>query len=370
MATPHTKPDQFSRPIAQYTQPKELKELGGVYVKNRFLLPRRKDPPKPVNGFTSSILIDGTKIREGKSPWKSAYFYKPYDLEGPSCTIDTTGNLKFTRLNPMTGQKGEEFTIYIVPLPFEVPKDRRSFGGRYEDMWLVSMSRDEVPSYCFWHAYPEGFVLPPAAADDQVAFGLKLDKEFQLEELKRLKQPRQDGSRRLLRVPDINPRIEPELDTRDDRKLWDQAWDRFRQVLEDFHADRTGKQTMNDVINTHFFEEQKLLLIPSIDDDIRFEIQEQNAQRYTDALSSDRFRGVPDNLVTKFTMLYFGLPIAPLTMTNILNSGGDANAADKADPVGGENAGNIQNIIYAEKPLEFLDTYHERFFGYPGLRSK
>jgi hypothetical protein len=88
-----------------------------------------------------------------------------------------------------------------------------------------------------------------------------------------------------------------------------------------------------------------------------------------------RFRGVPDNLATKLTMLHFGLPIEPITLKNVQNCGRvdrDGNDIDKSnaadDP---QEAPRIQKIMWAEKPLEFLDKYNDgRSYRFPKLRSE
>jgi hypothetical protein len=65
-------------------------------------------------------------------------------------------------------------------------------------------------------------------------------------------------------------------------------------------------------------------------------------------------------------MLHFGLPVEPLSLNNILNAGRDEIDPDDAP----EDLPKVQRIMYAEKPLEFLDLYHERSYGFPILRSR
>ncbi len=108
-----------------------------------------------------------------------------------------------------------------------------------------------------------------------------------------------------------------------------------------------------------------LQLIPSQTDGVILDIQTENTELYKTNLASDKFKGVHDNIATKLTMLHFGLPVEPLTLNNILNA--DKDEDDEADPP--EELPRVQRIIYSEKPLEFLDSYHDRSYGYPMLRS-
>lgn len=99
-------------------------------------------------------------------------------------------------------------------------------------------------------------------------------------------------------------------------------------------------------------------------------IQEEHTKDYKKAVGpTGRFRGVPDNLATKLTMLHFGLPIEPMTLKNVQMSGDEGDKT--CEPDDPEEPPMLQKILYAEKPLEFLDKYAEgRSHGWPMLRSE
>jgi hypothetical protein len=157
--------------------------------------------------------------------------------------------------------------------------------------------------------------------------------------------------KRLLRFkPDIMP----------DEAEWDDQKSLLIQELAD--------GTVQSVLDKYFEEGQKLLLLPPPTDGVVLEIQKRNAADYKVLLANGgRFNGQGNNLVTKLTMLHFGLPIAPLTMNNILNAGKEPKTDDPEDDL--EQFSRVQRIMFSEKPLEFLDSYNERNYGFPILRS-
>ncbi|XMA12019.1 hypothetical protein WAI453_004810 [Rhynchosporium graminicola] len=128
-------------------------------------------------------------------------------------------------------------------------------------------------------------------------------------------------------------------------------------------------QSINLVLKTFDIDENNfkaLLLFPPRTDDIVLAIQKEHTELYYAAMGpGGAFEGVNDNLATKITMLYFGLPIEPLTYHNVINCELDQNDSPDDEP----EAPRVQRIIYSEKALEFLDSYHERSFGFPMLRS-
>ncbi|KAK2623737.1 hypothetical protein QTJ16_006918 [Diplocarpon rosae] len=168
-----------------------------------------------------------------------------------------------------------------------------------------------------------------------------------------------------------NPTFAPGITSRDPRwvekrasfveKLQSQA---IKDVLEDAGiTDRAERDASGEEI-FRFGKYRYLQLMPPSADGIVLDTQRENASMYREALQSARFRGVHDNLATKLTMLHFGLPIEPITMNNILFSDQDRDDEPDAPP----EPPQVQRIIYSEKPLEFLDSYHERSYGYPMLR--
>jgi hypothetical protein len=156
-----------------------------------------------------------------------------------------------------------------------------------------------------------------------------------------------DPKRKFDFQPDITP---------DDEK-W-QSW---------FETFQTGLQqgTVLEVLEKYFEEAHLPLVQPAPTDGVIFQLQQNNAAEYRRALAG-RFSSQSDNLITKLTMLHFGLPVEPMTLNNILRAGQDENDPEDAP----EEVPRVQRIMYAEKPLEFLDKYHGRSHGHPMLRSK
>lgn len=154
---------------------------------------------------------------------------------------------------------------------------------------------------------------------------------------------------------EYKPDIEPD----------DDAW----QAKRVYFRDRLQKVSVQTVLDEDLEEAQTLYIQPPMINGEILVVQNEHTKDYQAALSkSGRFHGIPDNLATKFTMLHFGLPVAPLTLNNILRCSKPEDDDDPEDPP--EDLPKYQRIMYAEKPLEFLDEYHERSHGYPILRSK
>ena len=136
---------------------------------------------------------------------------------------------------------------------------------------------------------------------------------------------------------------------------------RFRELLD--------SNSIATVLEAEFEDGQRILVIPPSEDGAILQIQLQNAREYKDFFKPGaRFHGVQDNMVTKLTMLKFGLPTEALTLMNVLRCD---NPVDEDDPPDGpEPVPSIERIMFSEKPLEFLDLYSQRGCGYPIMRSE
>ena len=183
---------------------------------------------------------------------------------------------------------------------------------------------------------------------------------------------RRDQARAIDRIFDERAAQEADAALRDGtRKLrWnlqitqhDAAWQTEHARI---HA-ALASQTVQAVLDAEFEEAQRLLAIPAAREGALLDIQTENAKKYTQALKIAAFAGQKDNLATKFTMLKFGLPIEAMTLNNILNAGKDLPRDDPEDDP--EVPPTHHRVMYAEKTLEFLDTYHDRSWGNPHLRS-
>ena len=160
-----------------------------------------------------------------------------------------------------------------------------------------------------------------------------------------------------LRCPERKKKLDLQLDIKPDDPEWKKWHTLFqKQVLEG---------TVQAILDEHFEEGQKLAFLPPPTQGIILDIQNEHTEEFK-ALLNGQLKGQKSNIITKFTMLHFGLPVEPLILNNILNAGKDEN--DEDDVL--EDLPRVQRIMFAEKPLEFLDVYHERSYGFPILRSK
>jgi hypothetical protein len=141
----------------------------------------------------------------------------------------------------------------------------------------------------------------------------------------------------------------------------------FIKKYNEFKA-KLKNDTVLNVVKNNLLEEHLLLFIPSSQDDEVQKTQLEHTKLYKESLAiGGRFHDAYDNLATKLTLLFFGWPIEPVSKTNIANCDKD-DTNDDPDPE--ESPPRVQKVYYTEKPLEFLNKYNERSYGYPILRSK
>lgn len=238
-------------------------------------------------------------------------------------------------------------------------------GRNIDQLEFYSVDEDELPSYHSWKgdklARIDGFVEEDD--EDRPAKSTPLKKisldEFRREHFAKIDEEEANEPENLLRhMPSITP-SDPN---------WQGVEEYFKWILEE-ERKRSGQNRVHKIIAEEFVTSQQLLLIPAGNSSHRARIQEENAKRYEKLLKT-AFKDKKDNLTTKLTMLCFGLPIAPLTLTNIEYAGGPKDILDTARESDIYDAPTIKRIMWTAKPLEFLDYYNERSYGYPILRSE
>ncbi|KAK0104302.1 hypothetical protein ONS96_005391 [Cadophora gregata f. sp. sojae] len=147
----------------------------------------------------------------------------------------------------------------------------------------------------------------------------------------------------------------------------DQAWiEKREEIVRLIHVEELAPLQVLQILGIKPNSFQELQLLPRMDQDLVLTMQKENTVLYKQALGADgNFSNTHDNLITKLAMLHFGLPIEPITMSNVENchkdEGDDPEDEDVEIP-------RTQRILWSEKPLEFLDCYHERSYGFPMLR--
>ncbi|KAF5632398.1 transaldolase [Fusarium tjaetaba] len=123
-----------------------------------------------------------------------------------------------------------------------------------------------------------------------------------------------------------------------------------------FFTERLKSDTpIRDIVRENFTYNESRMLMPSDRSDVK-ELQAANTKRY-EALLKDRFKGYEDSLATKLTMMYFGLPIAP--MEDILKELSMAMGMGKDVP--------MYNI---KPPMHFLTAHDRRNWGKDSLKAK
>ncbi|KAJ8070160.1 hypothetical protein OCU04_000553 [Sclerotinia nivalis] len=178
-----------------------------------------------------------------------------------------------------------------------------------------------------------------------------IDKYFDEELDKKIFDELNNKSRSLQWMPDIDP----------ESPLW--------QETRAYYAELLKSQKISDVLDDHFEEIQKILINPQAwSNEVQAVRDQQSREYYENIGPNGRFDGQLDNLATKMTMVHFGLPVAPMTLNNImvLTPEWRDSEDDEEDPA--PSPPRTQRIVYSEKPLEFLDSYLERAFGYQIIR--
>ncbi|PNP86400.1 hypothetical protein FNYG_00102 [Fusarium nygamai] len=123
-----------------------------------------------------------------------------------------------------------------------------------------------------------------------------------------------------------------------------------------FFTERLKSDTpIKDIVRENFTYHESRMLMPSDRADVK-ELQAANTKRY-EALLKDRFKGYEDSLATKLTMMYFGLPIAP--MEDILK--------ELSMAVGMQEDVPMYNI---KPPMHFLTAHDRRNWGKDSLKAK
>jgi hypothetical protein len=260
----------------------------------------------------------------------------------PSTTVTITPE-------PLMASEGKNGTKRSAPDVAETPQPKKSklpwpFSG------FLSPGKEKSPSA------PEPEPTPLTMIERAAIRAKKSPDWHQLTEAGRIdaihEAKRELESEKRLRSPEQINKLDLQLDITSD-----EYHSLFQKELP--------KESVAEVLNKHFEEGQKLAIVPPMTQGLILDIQNEHAEEYKKLLKG-QLKGANNNLITKLTMLHFDLPVEPLTLNNILNAGNDENDPEDAP----EDLPRVQRIMYAEKPLEFLDSYHERSYGFPILRSR
>jgi hypothetical protein len=215
---------------------------------------------------------------------------------------------------------------------------------------FLSLEDGELPIFHFW-IDPTIFGKKP----DQMTLAETIDSETHKQRTEDEAKQIEDGLKMRL-MPNITP----------SDQIWVDKLAEFRKLLADYGGNNRN-QSLMDLMKKTFLEDQIRRLAASGEHSLLAMLQVRDQLLYFDNLDNGAFKGVKNNAATKFCMVYFGLPVEPLTLTNILNARkNEDDAREKIEP----DYSILPGIYGAEADLEFLDNYHERAYGYPTLRSK
>jgi hypothetical protein len=329
-------------------------------------------PPDPALRLSRPTLRELAKGNLTGRLGQGARFLSKWLIQCPEITINTNGHYTVQKKKSVpNAPQPRAFTVKTLDIwtgkPGEPYEDRS-----LDDLIFYSVGADELPSYHSWNgdklerresslelerqkeaalAEQEFLESPKPIAD--VIDEYKEKHEAKMEEIV------SNDSENMLRFkPDILP----------SDLAWEGVEEYFKWILQFEREEAPEAPQVYRVLQDELVESQLLLAIPAINSGYRAKIQDENTERYHEALRTT-FQGKPDNLVTKLAMLCFGLPIEPLTVTNVKFAGGleDVPSEDNEKQGHGQI---IERIVWSEKPLEFLDYYNERSYGFPMIRSE
>ncbi|KAM0424195.1 hypothetical protein ACHAPT_010566 [Fusarium lateritium] len=141
----------------------------------------------------------------------------------------------------------------------------------------------------------------------------------------------------------INPTIAPKDDD------WTSTLNTFTELYE-------SEKPVQQILSEHFTHHEARMLIASDRPDIK-NLQYANTERYN-ALLRGRFQGVERNVVSKLTMLYFGLPVEPMNspLDELIN---DLGINEPMVP-----------LYHVQPPLHFLTAHNARNWGKENMRGQ
>ncbi|KAH8847226.1 hypothetical protein MCOR27_005178 [Pyricularia oryzae] len=139
-----------------------------------------------------------------------------------------------------------------------------------------------------------------------------------------------------------------------------QVWDMFDKIRHQ----GDNRMGLDDILEKYFTPHEASLFIPADRErspGIAY-IQRQASRRYHKLVKTERFAGLKqassaEVLISKLTMLYFGLPVAPYTFVSF----------DDKVPGNEDDDGIVYDeveLVHPEyRPLKFLNKYTERSYG-------
>lgn len=309
-------------------------------------------------GELSGLLARGTRILASRL------------LKCQDIAVDTNGQYTVQKLKDPGVKESPIFTIRTLNVWTGRPGELQPHRN-INDLIFYSVSKDLLPSYHSWQndrlerressvEFENQMETIQAELNFEVSshdFGVFVDEQNEKFYADLDRKASSDPENKLHYKPNIVP-SDP---------AWQGVEEYFQWVLDEERNTNPEPRTLK-VIGEEFVHSQKLLAIPTRNNGYRGKIQGENTAKYHEALVTI-FRGKPDNLVTKLSMLCFGLPIEPLTFTNVKFAGG---AKDVPAEHGESEPGveMVERIQWVEKPLEFWDSYNERSYRYPIIRSE
>ncbi len=331
-------------------------------------------PPNPTASLDRQTLRDLNRGHLTGCLGQGARFLSKWMMQSPEITLHTNGHYTVQKKKNGPNTRGTSaFTVKTLDIwtgkPGE-PHDDRSI----EDLIFYSIGPDLLPSYYSWKddrlerressLELESQEEAALAKQEYVASPRPISELLDDYEAKEEAKMDEDASN----DPENMLRFKPHILPSD--PAWEGVEEYFKWILQFEREESQEAPQIYKVLQDEFLESQLLLAIPATNSGYRAKIQDENTERYHEALRTT-FRGKPNNLATKLTMLCFGLPIEPLTATNVKFAGGleDVRAEDD-ETAENQNGGQmIERIMWSERPLEFLDYYNQRSYGYPMIRS-
>lgn len=329
----------------------------GIVADGRLLVPRRAAVPRALSRHRAFRYRNMHAIIDRRQP----VYYSFDQLQGVNFRVSRDGNCIITIIDSETGTS-KDCRLNTAHL-----NARESVRVRVEDrtpqnLVLISMASDELPSYKFWRV-PGTPLVPDDCEPTKLTYAEYIDRGEEQRKLHKLQNLVADKTQQFRPNLKLNKNCAEYLSKR--------AY--YLGVLEAFHDFPGEESDLLGMLEKQFNPTQLLCLLPTLY--VGSELDQflvSNSTRY-DALfiRSGPFYKHPKNLATKLTLLHFGFPVAALTENEVGTAavGGDDSGDNwPDDPI--DLSEHSSERTWSEGPLQFLENYQTRLYGYPGLRKQ
>lgn len=205
-------------------------------------------------------------------------------------------------------------------------------------------------------------------------------------------------AREAAELPHVAPQAQQNTNVQTQALLTDkEKWQRSKQrwnadikptdeafkIKNDHFVEQLRTKSPEAVVKTHFSNHEVRKFLSGYVDKKRFKAihtqQTVETNRYKTLLESEEYKDVQERntpLALKLTMMYFGLPVAPMTFTDPLQTSGESVFGNLVFSTGlneDEDDAEDEDLSFVPeemRPLRFLNYYDKRGYGKDNSHSQ